>query len=149
MGLTTNISAFGNLALQNALVDSYRMLVALELALKEANCSIPGTGHNVPGMLANAANLPALATTPLVGAQLLGYSATLRADLVAITCEHKNGGPTAVQGDNYPHIRYTRCHGDWGGVDETSAVNLSTLESTCHLITQFLRSHATTIGVQL
>jgi hypothetical protein len=138
MAYTTSIRAFGRLALRDALVDSYRMLVALELALKDAKCFNGGSGHDVPSMLTVAAYLPATLNFPYVGAQLLGYSATLKSDLVAIYCQGKDGKPTTVPWHNYPYIRYTRRPGDWGGVAETptrSIVSQATAVSCCRTST--------------
>lgn len=149
MTFTSSIQAFGALSRQDALVDSYRMLIALELALKDAKCGVVGSGHDIPSMLTLAAHLPASNAVPYVSAQLLGYSATLKADLVSIICEGKSGSPSAVPAHNYPYIRYTRRVGDWGGTNETPVAALAALEVTCHRITQFLSVHGAKIGVFL
>ncbi len=118
MAFTSNIRAFRNLAQPDALINSYCLLVAVELALKDGNCVVPGSiNHDVPGMLQVAANLPT--ALPFVSAQLLSFSQSLRNNLGLITCQGKSGAPQPVPPANYPFIRYGRYMGDWGGMSET------------------------------
>lgn len=149
MAFTSNIRAFYNLSQPHPLFDSYRLLVALELALKDANCTVPGGGHDVPNMLVAAANLPSAVALPHISAQLNSYSAKLRIDLGSITCQGKKSLPEPVPPSSYPYIRYSRCFGDWSGVKETSSQTLTTLETTCRLICAFISAHGALIGVYL
>jgi len=150
MALTSNIQAFYNLTQPHPLFNSYRFLVALELALKDANCIVlGGGGHDVPNMLVAAANLPSAIALPHVSAQINSYSVNLRRDLSSITCQGKNNSPQPVPPTSYPYIRYSRCVGDWGGVNETPPQNLITLENTCRLICAFMTAHGAQIGVYI
>lgn len=150
MAFTSNIRAFRDLSQQEDLVDLYRMLVALELALKDANCVTTGpANHDVPSMLAIAAHLPSAAALPFVSAQLIGYAAALKNDLTSVTCQGKDGNPCPVPAKSYPFIRYARRVGDWGGVAETPAQALSALRATCHNIIQLFLTHGAALGVHL
>jgi hypothetical protein len=148
MAYTTSVRAFRDLTHQDPLVDSYRLLVAIELALKGAALS-PVGGHDVPMMLSDAANAFVAATMPLASGQLLSLSAQLGNDLVQVTCNGLNGQPSPVPAKSYPHLRYGRRTGDWAGVSETPGTVLGDLESTCHLICKFLIAHGAKIGVHL
>lgn len=144
MPYTTNVSAFLQIGTGNLLFDSYRILVAIELALKDLGIDSGTTGHDVPSMLAQAAvQYPALA------AQLNTHQAKLRADLVQIICNDKNRQPTAVKSNNYPYARYTRFTGDWGGISETPAQCLAALAQTCNSLLGDLRTHKATLGIQI
>lgn len=147
MAYTTSTRAFRDLATQDPLVDSYRLLVAIELALKDAALGPPG-GHDVPAMLSAAAHT-ASSTFPFVSAQLNSYAASLGHDLGQISCNDRNGNVSPVPSKSYPHMRYGRRFGDWGGVSETPAAALGTLESTCHLLCGFLIAHGAKFGVHL
>jgi len=149
MAFTSNIRAFFNLAHPNALVHSYRLLVAVELALKDGNCTVPGGGHDVPGMLQVAANLPTALALPYVSGQLLSFSQHLRNNLGLIICQGKNGAPQSVPPANYPYIRYGRHMGDWGGLDETPDQYFADLEHTCQNLCAFLSAHGAHLGVHL
>lgn len=147
MSFTSNKRAFLNPATQEPLLSAYCILVAIELALKDANIPAQNGGHDVPTMLQFAAN--AMAPTSVVSAQLSSFSAQLKTDLSAITCQGKQGSPIGVPGHNYPFIRYSRQHGDWGGVDETPIKRVFALEATCNNLRVFLVTHGATLGVQL
>lgn len=147
MAFTSNIKAFLNPAIQDPLSRAYCMLVAIELALKDASFTVSGGGHDVPGMLQLAAN--AIAGSPATSAQLNSLSLQLKNALGAITCQGKNGHPTHVPPVNYPYLRYTRRSGDWGGINETPANSLSILEAVCQNLRAFLIQHRTMLGVQL
>lgn len=146
MAFTTNIRIFKLPSPQHALSVSYRLLVAVELALKDANCA-GGGGHDVPGMLTVAANLPT--ATPHISGQLNSYALQLRATLGQITCQGRNGAPTPVPGHSYPYLRYCRVAGDWGGVHETAAARLAALALICQNLCAFLSVHGRTLGVSL
>lgn len=147
MAFTTNIRIFRLPSPQHALSVSYRLLVAVELALKDANCGAGGGGHNVPGMLTVAANLPA--ATPQISGQLSSYALQLQTTLGLISCQGKNGMPTPVPSNSYPYLRYCRVAGDWGGVNETPPANLTDLEHICQNLCAFLSVHGRTLGVNL
>lgn len=147
MAYTTSTRAFRELTKQDPLVDSYRMLVAIELALKDASFG-PPDGHDVPAMLSAAAQA-ASATFPFVSGQLNGYGAQLVRDLGQITCNNRLGQASPVPAKSYPHLRYGRRIGDWGGVNETPNPAFGALESTCHLLCAFLITHGAKIGVRL
>jgi len=149
MAFKSNIRAFYNLTKSHPLLDSYRLLVALELALKDANCAAHGGGHDVPNMLVTASNSPSAAAFPLVSAQLKSYSTKLRTDLGSITCQGKNSLPAPVPPSSYPYIRYSRCFGDWSGINETPTQTIQTLETTCRSICAFISAHGVKIGVFL
>ena len=147
MAFTSNIQAYKSIPTQHALTVSYGLLVAVELALKDGNCAIPGTGHDVPGMLGVASNLPT--ATPYVSAQLISHAQQLQASLGVITCQKKNGAPGPVPANNYPYLRYCRMTGDWAGISETLAADLDNLEVVCQNLCAFLSAHGGTLGVSL
>ncbi len=146
MAFTSNIQEFLSPTLSGQLVTSYRLLVAIELALKDGNCTA-ADGHDIPTMLQVAANLPG--TAPMISAQLNSFSAALRSDLGTITCQGLNGRPKPVPPNKYPYIRYNRYAGDWGGIDETAPVAITSLENTCRGLCVFLAAHGAAIGVRL
>jgi hypothetical protein len=147
MAFLTNIEAFLDPAIPDALVGSYCLLVAVELALKDANCIVPGSSHDIPSMLQMAASLPTTAATD--AAQLNSFSVQLHNDLCSVTCQGKNGTPIPVPRKSYPHLRYGRRKGDWGGVAETSDLCLSNLETTCRALCMFLSTNGARLGVHL
>lgn len=147
MAFTSNKKAFLNPASSDSLFSAYCTLVVIELALKDAHVPAPNGGHDVPEMLQLAA--AAITSAPAVTAQLTGYSARLKADLGAITCQDRNGQPGTLPARSYPYLRYTRLSGDWGGVSETPANLILALEATCNNLRMFLTTHSATLGVQL
>lgn len=147
MAFTSNVRIFRNLAQPESLVNSYRLLVALELALKDGNCAVAGGGHDVPKMLVVAARLPAAQV--FVSAQLLSFSQKLQANLGLITCQGVNGLPRPVPPHSYPYIRYGRRVGDWGGNSETPNAHFFDLELTCQNLCAFLVVHGPNLGVNL
>jgi hypothetical protein len=147
MAFTTNVQVFKAPSTAHELSVSYRLLVAIELALKDASCGVTGSGHDVPAMLAVAANLPS--ATPLVSGQLNSYAFQLKRALVVICCQGKSGAPASVPAHNYPYLRYCRCEDDWGGVGETASANLTALAVVCQNLCAFLSVHGGTLGVFL
>lgn len=145
MAFTSNIRSFFNLTKSDPLVDSYRLLVAVELALKDSGR--PPGGHDVPGMLQAVARLPT--APPHISAQLNAFSQQLRNDLGSITCVGKTGSPIPVPCNNYPFMRYGRHAGEWGGVDETPRQHFVALETTCRNLCAFLSAHGALVGVHL
>lgn len=143
MAYLTNISAFLPNGTHNPLLDAYRILVVIELAFKDAGCNGAG-GHDIPSMLAQAAN-----QYPLLASQLNAHQARLRADLVRITCNNPKGQPAQVLANNYPHARYTRFAGDWSGVSETAHTSVISLAQTCNSLLAHLQTHKATLGIQL
>jgi hypothetical protein len=148
MAFTSNIRAFRGLP-KSDLVESYLLLIAFELACKDGNCLGSKSGHDVPRMLQEVANLPGVANKGVVRAQLMSFSAQLSKDLGLITCQGKAGTPQQVPPSNYPYIRYCRHLGDWGGVSETHNYRITALLNTCKNIQTFLSSHAAIIGIKL
>lgn len=144
MPYKTNISAFLQGENPSPLLESYRILVAIELALKDLGITGGTTGHDVPSMLAQTA-----IKHPTLAAQLNAHQAKLNADLVQITCNDKNSQPTPVKANNYPHARYTRFIGDWNGVSETPNNSLAALAQTCNNLLGDLRTHRATLGIQI
>jgi hypothetical protein len=140
----TNISTFLPNGPPSPLLDSYRILVAIELALKVQGFNGGQNGHDIPLMLAQTA-----AQHPTLAGQLNTHQAKLRADLVRITCNNKNNQPVAVQANNYPHARYTRLVGDWGGVNETSHQSIAALAQTCNSLLSHLQANKATLGIQI
>lgn len=147
MAFTANIRSFLNLTQSDPLVNSYRFLVAVELALKDGKYTVLGGGHDVPGMLQMAASLPT--ALPYISAQLFSFSQILRNNLGSITCQGKNGGHQSVPPSSYPYIRYGRRTGDWGGMNETPNQNFVDLELTCRNLCTFLSAHGAHLGVHL
>ncbi len=115
--------------------------------MKDGNCTVPGGGHDVPGMLQVAATLPTAA--PYVSAQLLSFSQILRNNLGLITCQGKNDAPQSVPPNSYPYIRYGRHAGDWSGINETPTQYFADLELTCLNLCAFLVAHGAHVGVRL
>jgi hypothetical protein len=139
-----NRSAFANLNQQNCLIDSYRMLVALELALKDLGIT-PSGGHDIPMML-----VPLSVTgspSPIVAGQLNTHISQLRHDLNSIVCQGRNGTPQSVPSHSYPYIRYARLAGDWSGHSETPLSTVQKLEATCRGLISFLRTNYPTVGI--
>lgn len=147
MTFTKNIRAFRGLE-QSDLVDAYGLLVAIELALKDRNCS-GTTGHDVPGMLVHLSGIMSAAGNGMIAAQLTGFAARLRNDLGKITCQHKNGTAGPVPIINYPYMRYCRHVGDWAGIGETPGGNVTALLNTCRNTESFIAAHAAATGVSL
>lgn len=144
MSYSTNISTFLQVGTSNQLLESYRILVAIELALKDLGLTAGPTGHDIPSMLAEKAS-----QHPALASQLNGHQAKLKADLVQLICNNKNNQPAAVKADNYPHARYTRFTGDWNGVSETSPQSLIELAQTCNSLLAHLRMHKATLGIEI
>jgi hypothetical protein len=140
----TNKSAFAALSCSCPAVNSYAILVRIELALKDGNCRAQ-RGHDVPTMLEIAALLNT--APPAVAPQLRQYATRLRTDLSAIRCQGLGGIAAQVNAGAYPDLRYVRHAGDWGGVDETSQHELLQLMGTCSSICQLLLVHGKTFGV--
>lgn len=147
MGYLTSARAFRNLSGQDPLVDSYRLLVAVELALKDANLG-PSGGHDIPTMLA-AASQSVAAAAPFLATQLNGFAASLANDLQQVTCNHRNGQIAPVPARSYPYLRYCRRAGDWAGANETPMATIAALESNCHNLCRFLVTHGAQLGVSL
>lgn len=147
MAFTTNVQIFRNLANGHSLLTSYRLLAAVELALKDANCTVAGGGHDVPGMLDVAASRPA--AQPFVPGQLISFAGQLRSSLGLLKCQGKNGNPQPVPAHSYPYMRYCRFDGDWGGVDETPPAYVTALEQVCQNLCAFLSVHGPKLGVNL
>lgn len=147
MALTKNIQSFRKCNESDDLVGAYRLLVALELALKNQGFTSLGSrsGHDVPGLLQSAAMAPSGA----VAAQLIGHAAALRNQLQLIFCVGRSIQSQLVPPDNYPYMRYVRMHGDWNGVDETPQQTLKDLYVMCESICNFLKANESSIGVIL
>jgi hypothetical protein len=140
----TNISTFLPNGPQTPLLESYRILVAIELALKDRGFNAGTTGHDIPAMLAQTA-----IQHPTLASQLNAHQAKLHSDLIQLTCNDKNNQPIFVRANNYPHARYTRFVGDWGGVRETSFQAIEALAQTCNSLLGHLQTHKTTLGIQI
>lgn len=147
MPFSTNVRSFLAPA-SSDLVKSYLILVSIELALKDAQF-VGKSSHDVPGMLFHAAESPAAAKKNGMKVQLRGLATTLSNSLNAITCIGVNGNIERVPTMSYPHLRYCRCEGDWGGIQETSSLRLSELLYNCNNLYAVLRSIGKTIGVKL
>lgn len=127
----------------NLLLDAYRILVAIELALKDVGFT---GGHDIPSMLAQAA-----AQYPMLARDLNTHQGNLRRDLGKLTCNSIKGPPAPVSANNYPHARYTRFTGDWNGDEETPPQSIAELAQTCHNLLAHLKTHnvKATLGIQL
>ena len=147
MTFTNNIKYFSN-GLRSDLVESYLLLISIELALKDAKYMGKG-GHDIPGMLEHASESEKAAAKQGVQVQLLGLATKLSNSLKAITCQSENGHPQAVPHRSYPFLRYCRCEGDWNGAAETSALRLVELLDTCKNTRSVLKSVGKTIGVNI
>lgn len=139
----TNISAFLPNGPPHPLLDAYRILVAIELALKDIGCTCTG-GHDIPTMLSQAAS-----QHPMLAGELNTHQAKLRADLCQLTCNSPKGQAAPVSANNYPHVRYTRCIGDWGGNSETPHQSIVNLAQTCYSLLSHLQTHKATLGIHL
>lgn len=144
MSYKTNILAFLQIETYHPLLESYHILIAIELALKDLGMQSGNTGHDIPSMLAQTAQ-----QYPALAARLHAHQARLQTDLTQIICNHKNRHPVAVQQNNYPNVRYTRFAGDWNGVGETSAQSLTNLAQTCNSLLMELRAHKAILGIQI
>ena len=144
MTYRTNISIFLRGGPPSPLLDAYRILVAIELALKDMGCTSGTSGHDIPAMLSQAAS-----RHPMLASQLNGHQAKLHSDLIQITCNDKNNQPVFVKANNYPHARYTRFVGDWGGVSETSHQSIAAFAQTCNSLLSHLQTHKATLGIQI
>lgn len=144
MAYQTNISTFLPNGPPSPLLDSYRILVAIELALKDRGFYGGTTGHDIPSMLAQTA-----VQHPALASQLNAHQAKLNSDLVQIICNDKNSKPVFVKANNYPHARYTRFFGDWGGVNETSHPSIAALAQTCNSLLSHLQTHKVTLGIKI
>lgn len=147
MPFSTNIRSFLAPTCSD-LVRCYLILISVELALKDAKFS-GKSSHDVPGMLLHAAESPAVAQKNGMEVQLRGLATTLSNSLNAISCIGVTGKIERVPTTSYPYLRYCRCEGDWGGVQETSAVRISQLLHDCNNLYTVLRSIGKTIGVKL
>lgn len=125
----------------NLLLDAYRILVAIELALKDVGFT---GGHDIPTMLSQAA-----AQHPMLASQLNAHQAKLSTDLRQLICNNPKGHPAQVLANNYPHARYTRFTGDWDGANETSPQSIAVLAQTCHSLLAHLQAHKATLGIHL
>lgn len=143
MAYQTNIAAFLSTGSNHPLLDAYRILVAIELALKDAGCNRQG-GHDIPSMLAQTAS-----KHPTLASQLNAHLAKLRNDLTQLVCNGPHGSPTQVPARNYPYARYTRFAGDWAGIDETPSQQVIALAQTCNSLLLHLQTHKVTLGIQL
>lgn len=147
MALKKNIQSFKKCSESDDLVGAYRLLVALELALKNQGLTSTGSrsGHDVPGLLQSAAMAPSGA----ISAQLIGHAAALRNQLQLITCVGLKAASQLVPADNYPYMRYARMDGDWNGVDETPQKVLKDLYAMCESVCSFLKANESSVGVIL
>lgn len=118
--------------------------MAIELALKDLGFNGGTSGHDIPSMLAQTAF-----RHPTLASQLNAHQAKLHSDLAQITCNDKNSQPVFVKSNNYPHARYTRFVGDWGGVSETSQQSIEALAQTCNSLLGHLQTHKATLGIQI
>ena len=133
----------------NDLVQSYGILVALELALKDGGHSAGTGGHDVPSMLGKAKQSLANSGKLILAAQITSFEAKLKNDLCRLSCTGQNGKAQSVPSSSYPYARYTRFQGDWGGVDETSDLVIVDLLQTCQQILHFLRANSAACGVSI
>lgn len=148
MTYRTNISIFLPNGPPNPLLDSYRILVAIELALKDLGVTGGTTGHDIPSMLAQVAT-QAATLHPMLASQLITHQAKLKEDLCRITCNNKMSHPVSVSANNYPHARYTRFTGDWNGIGETPHQSIVVLAQTCNSLLAHLQTHKATLGINL
>lgn len=107
----TNTSAFLPDRPANLLLNARRILVVMELTLKDAICT---GGHDTPSTLAQATNKHLL-----LAGQRNVHPARLRADLTQWVCNDTKGQPALVAATSCPRARYTRFAGHWDGVSET------------------------------
>lgn len=144
MAYSSNISAFLPNSQTTDLFDAYRILVAVELLLKDAGMNAGTSGHDIPAMLNQLIN-----KNPHTAAQIYAHIAKLKFDLQNLTCNDKKNQPAAVKADNYPHARYTRMCGDWNGIRETPAQAIKCLSVTCHSLLAHLKAHRKDLGLTI
>lgn len=149
MSYRGNIGAFLLVASPNHLLDSYRILVAVELSLKDGGFTPVQSGHDVPSMLTQAAQRAGAGGHHILAGQIAAEEAKLRTDLAKLRCTNPNGTTRGVPDYNYPYVRYTRFAGDWGGVDETGPQALSDLSQRCNSLASLLRAHQAELGIQI
>lgn len=147
MTFTNNIKYFSN-GLRSDLVESYLLLISIELALKDAKY-VGENGHDIPGMLIQASESEKAVAKQGVQVQLLGLATQLSNSLKAVTCQSKDGQPQPVPHRSYPFLRYCRCEGDWDGTAETSALRLIELLDACKNTRFILKSIGKIIGVKI
>lgn len=145
MAYTTNIAMFlppsGTSSNEvNKLFDTYRILVAIELTLKDAGFT---GGHHIPEMLSKIpARHPSLSFAK--------FQNDLRRDLTQIMCNDRDSKPPRrVKESSYPEIRYTRFSGDWGGMQETSFESIKSLFQTTNNLLSYLRQNKNVLGINI
>ena len=147
MTFTNNIRLFSS-GLRSDLVESYLLLIGIELALKDAKFT-SDNGHDIPGMLIQASESEKAIAKQGVQVQLLGLATQLSNSLKAVTCQSIDGQPQPVPHKSYPYLRYCRCEGDWNGTSETSALKLNELLDTCKNTRSVLKSIGKVIGIKI
>jgi hypothetical protein len=147
MPFTTNIQEFQAFP-GSALVESYLILIAIELALKDRGAK-SGDGHDVPGLLTSLLQFPKISKHPKLPGELTSYIAQLRSSLQAIWCTDQDGNPKKVPSNSYPYLRYCRCYSEWNGNKETKTADILTLNATCKSLRDFLRRNIKTIEVKV
>jgi hypothetical protein len=147
MPYTTNISDFQSFR-GSQLVESYLLLIAIELALKDSGAK-SGESHNVPDLLMSLTQLANVNKNNKILGELNSFIAQLRAALSAIWCTDQDGNPRKVPPKSYPYLRYCRHYSEWAGHRETKAGDISSLNATCKNLRDFLRKNNKIIGVKL
>lgn len=150
MSFTRNISNFTPSAQTDELVRTYCQLVVIELALKQSG--IPGIGyggHNLPIFLQSLVQTIDPSIYPSITTSLNSYITRLSNDIPKLLCMYKDGSIRAVSNASYPNMRYTRRHGDWVGVSETSDSDITILLQTTTEIIKFLRFNILATGVSI
>jgi len=146
---TTNIKAFLPNAPSTPILEAYRILVSIELALKDAGFFAGQGGHDIPAMLSMAAQRASGNGQLVLAGQIGAHQAKLRNDLAQLLTTRENGTIQSVPAHSYPHARYTRFAGDWGGVSETLSQAVIDLAQTCHSLLVLLRTNRIALGMNL
>jgi hypothetical protein len=144
---TTNIHDFQSFR-GSELVESYLLLIAIELALKDRGAKA-ADNHDVPDLLASLSKFSNIANSRKVSGELNSFIAQLRTALSAIWCTGPDGSPQRVPSKSYPYLRYCRHYSEWAGDHETKASDILSLNATCKSLRDFLRKNNKIIGVDL
>jgi hypothetical protein len=147
MPYTTNIHDFQTFK-GSELVESYLILIAIELALKDCGAT-SGESHNIPNLLESLLQFTKVSKHPKIPSDLASHVAQLRASLSAIWCNNADGKPDRVPSKSYPHLRYCRFYMEWENDRETKATDIFKLNATCKALREFLRKNKSVIGIKL
>lgn len=144
---TTNIQDFQTYR-GSLLVESYLILIAVELSLKDCGAKSVDS-HDIPELLSSLLSFPKIADHRKAPGELNSHIAQLRSALSAIWCNDPDGRPIKVPSKSFPHLCYCRCYSEWDGERETKTEDIMTLNAACKNLREFLKNNKRLIGVDL